>query len=170
MTPSPDTHHPSPASIRPARPEEAGEISELAVRSKGHWGYDAAFLERCRDDLALSAEEIASSTVFVVEGEAGIAGYYRLIPLEDGAVDLDALFVDPGAIGQGVGRRLWEHMIATARQQNFRELMIQSDPHAEGFYRAMGATRIGEQESTVTPGRMLPLLRLDLEVSSASEG
>ena len=37
--------------IRPARPEEAGAISALALRSKGHWGYDPAFLEACREDL-----------------------------------------------------------------------------------------------------------------------
>ena len=26
--------------IRPARPAEAADLSELALRSKGHWGYD----------------------------------------------------------------------------------------------------------------------------------
>jgi hypothetical protein len=43
-----------------------------------------------------------------------------------------------------------------------RELIVQSDPHAEGFYRAMGAMRIGTQASTVIPGLALPLLGLSL--------
>jgi hypothetical protein len=30
--------------IRAARPDEAGFLSDLAVRAKGYWGYDAAFL------------------------------------------------------------------------------------------------------------------------------
>jgi GNAT superfamily N-acetyltransferase len=149
--------------IRPARPDEAETISELAVRSKGHWGYDAAFLEACREDLALSPQDIASSTVYVLEGPDGIAGYYRLMPLSNGTADLDALFVDPTAIGQGVGRRLWEHAVATVSELGFADLLIQSDPYAEGFYRAMGAQRTGESESTVTPGRMLPLLRFALD-------
>jgi len=34
--------------VRPARAGEEGELSELGVRSKGHWDYDAAFLERAR--------------------------------------------------------------------------------------------------------------------------
>ena len=32
-------------SIREARPDEAELLSELAFRSKAHWGYDAEFLE-----------------------------------------------------------------------------------------------------------------------------
>jgi hypothetical protein len=46
-------------------------------------------------------------------------------------------------------------------------MILQSDPHAEGFYLAMGAQRIGQSESTVTPGRMLPLLRLVLDGGEA---
>lgn len=151
-----------PVTVRPARPAEAGLLSDLAVRSKSHWGYDADFLEACRDDLALTPEDVAISTVYVFEGEGGIAGYYRLMPVDANAVDLDALFVDPAAIGQGVGRRLWDHAVATARDMGFGELIIQSDPYAEGFYLAMGAVRGGVLESTVTPGRMLPLLRFAL--------
>ena len=37
--------------IRRARPEEAGALSDLAIRSKGHWGYDVAFLASCRAEL-----------------------------------------------------------------------------------------------------------------------
>ena len=149
----------SPCGIRPARPEEAALLGELALRSKGHWGYDAAFLAACREDLALTATEIAASPVFVYEREDGIAGYYRLLPKENGVAELDALFVEPGAMGSGIGRRLWEHVVETARAIGCRDLLIQSDPYAEGFYLAMGGQRIGESPSTVLPGRMLPLLR-----------
>ena len=30
--------------IRAARPEEAADLSALALASKAHWGYDAAFM------------------------------------------------------------------------------------------------------------------------------
>jgi GNAT superfamily N-acetyltransferase len=150
------------AIIRRARPDEAAEISELALRSKGHWGHDPEFLETCREDLALSPQEIIDTPVYVLEGDDGVAGFYRLLPVAEGRVELDALFVDPAAIGQGVGRGLWEHAVAAATALGYRELIIQSDPHAEGFYQAMGAARAGVRESTVTPGRMLPLLRFPL--------
>jgi GNAT superfamily N-acetyltransferase len=150
------------SAIRRADPSEAGVLIELALRSKGHWGYDSDFLAACRDDLALSAEEIATSAVFVHDDAGDVTGYYRLLPLEGDAVDLDALFVEPIAIGRGVGRRLWRHAVAAAAELGCAELVIQSDPHAEGFYLAMGAQRTGELESTVTPGRMLPLLHFPL--------
>ena len=157
------THEPPVLSkIRRARPDEAETISDLAVRSKGHWGYDPAFLEACRDDLALTPEEVAASPVYVLENEHGIAGFYSLHVHDGGLAELDDLFVAPEAIGTGAGRRLWQHATATAFALGCTEMDIQSDPHAEGFYRAMGAHRVGDLESTVTPGRMLPLLRYAL--------
>jgi GNAT superfamily N-acetyltransferase len=154
--------------IRPAEPGEAGLLSALSFRAKGQWGYSAEFLEACRADLTISPAEIRTSAVFVHEGAAGADGYYRLIALDAEVAELDALFVEPAAIGTGVGRRLWEHAVALAREAGFRDLLIHSDPHAEGFYTAMGAHRIGESESTVAPGRMLPLLRFALSDEAGS--
>jgi predicted N-acetyltransferase YhbS len=81
---------------------------------------------------------------------------------DDGVAELNAPVCRAGAIGRGVGKRLWQHALGTARGLGCREIVLQSDPHAEGFYLAMGAHRAGESESTVTPGRMLPLLRFQL--------
>src|ERR1017187_7149611 len=61
--------------IRKAKPEEAVELTALATRSKAHWGYDAAFMERVRSALTQSPEKLASSLAFVVEDEDGVAGF-----------------------------------------------------------------------------------------------
>jgi GNAT superfamily N-acetyltransferase len=148
--------------IRRARPAEAAVLSALALRSKAHWGYDADFLAACQDDLTLSADDIATSAVYIFDGVDAPSGFYRLV-LQDGSVaELDALFVDPAAMRQGVGRRLWQHAVSTATKLGCSEMVWQSDPQAEGFYLAMGAQRAGDSESTVTPGRMLPLMRFRL--------
>jgi N-acetylglutamate synthase-like GNAT family acetyltransferase len=76
------------------------------------------------------------------------------------------LFVEPAAIGGGRGKRLWQHAVETARQLGFQEIIIGSDPQAEAFYKAMGARRVGEVASIVRAGRMLPLLRFTLPLSS----
>ena len=148
--------------IRRARPAEAGVLSALALRSKAYWGYDAEFLAACRADLTLTADDITTSTVYVCDGVDAPLGFYRLVLPDDGIAELDALFVDPAAMGQGIGRRLWRHAVATARELECSEMIWQSDPQAEGFYLAMGARRAGESESTVMPGRMLPLMRFGL--------
>jgi GNAT superfamily N-acetyltransferase len=148
--------------IRRARPAEAGELSALALRSKAHWGYDPDFLAACQDDLTLSADDIASSPVYVFDGVDAPSGFYRLLHQDDGVAVLDDLFVEPAAMGQGVGRRLWRHAVSTAKKLGCSEMVWQSDPQAEGFYLAMGAQRAGESASTVMPERMLPLMRFQL--------
>ena len=150
------------SAIRRARPAEVSILSALALRSKAHWGYDADFLAACRDDLTLSAKDVATSAVYVCDGLSAPLGFYRLVLQDDGVAELDALFVEPAAMGQGVGKRLWRHAVATAEKLGCSEIVLQSDPQAEGFYLAMGAHRAGESESTVTPGRMLPLMRVRL--------
>ena len=39
---------PGGVEVTDGRAEEAPRLSDLALRSKGHWGYDAAFLDACR--------------------------------------------------------------------------------------------------------------------------
>jgi GNAT superfamily N-acetyltransferase len=150
------------STIRRAYPAEAEVLSALALLSKAHWGYDADFLAACRDDLTLSPDDIANSKVYVCDGAMAPSGYYRLVLKGDGVAELDALFVEPAAMRQGVGRRLWQHAVATAENLGCSEMIWQSDPQAEGFYLAMGAQRSGASESTVMPGRMLPLMRFRL--------
>lgn len=149
-------------SIREARPDEAVLLSELALRSKGHWGYDAAFLEACRADLTLTPQDVATSASFVCESEAGVLGFSRVVLMDERTAELDALFVDPSAIGMGAGKLLWERSVAAARELGAQDLVFQSDPHAEGFYLSRGALRIGEAASALIPGRSLPLMHLDL--------
>jgi GNAT superfamily N-acetyltransferase len=151
----------SPAAIRRARPDESGSLSDLAFRSKAHWGYDDAFMAASRDDLTLAPGDIAGSTVYVAEEGGQPVGFYRLRRRGDDA-ELTDLWIEPAAIGRGYGRQLWRHAVATAGQIGCRQLIWQSEPHAEGFYLAMGAERIGDSPSTVFPGRMLPLMRFVL--------
>ena len=147
--------------VRPARPDEAAAISALAVRAKAHWGYDAAFLEACRDELTWTPEQVAEQDVLVwEEGEDLLGTTARGGAAPDGA--LWAVFVDPEAHGRGIGRALVETVLARAAAAGFRSVTIAADPNAEGFYRAVGGTRIGGVPSDLLPGRVLPLLRFDL--------
>ncbi len=144
--------------VRAARPTEAHLLSELALRSKGHWGYDAEFLRACQAELKLSPAEVRDGRFFVVESGRQLLGFYGL----DGTPpdgELSNLWVDPGSIGSGLGRRMWQHAVAAAQQAGFAALSIDAEPFAEGFYRAMGAERVGVTESGSVPGRVLPRLR-----------
>jgi GNAT superfamily N-acetyltransferase len=152
----------SEALLRRAAPAEAAQLSALALRSKAHWGYDAAFLAACVEPLRLSPARLAASPFVVLELDGLVLGFYGLA-VDAQTAELAYLFVEPRAIGRGFGKLLWRHAVATARQLGFRRLRVASDPFAEPFYRAMGARRVGEVPSEAVYGRMLPLLSYALD-------
>jgi len=65
--------------LRPARADEAPALSELALRSKAHWGYDDAFLEACRAELTVRPEHVAASRVVVATSAARVVGFSILL-------------------------------------------------------------------------------------------
>jgi GNAT superfamily N-acetyltransferase len=145
--------------IRPARPDEAPALSDLALRAKGHWGYDAAFLEACREELRVDPADCDGRSVVVADAAGVLIGFYQLLG-EPPVGELADLFVDPPAIGRGVGGRLLAHAHAGAAARGFRTLTIDADPNAESFYRHAGAVRVGEVASGSIAGRRLPRLEL----------
>jgi hypothetical protein len=151
-----------PTVIRRALPSEAAVLTALAMRSKAHWGYDAAFMERAAGEMMIAAELLgAAAAAFVAQREAAVEvlGFYVLC-LENGVPTLRDLWIEPVAIGTGVGRRLWMHMLGEARRLRFPAVRIVSEPNAQGFYAKMGARTVGEVESPVVKGRMLPVMEV----------
>ncbi len=135
------------------------------MRSKGHWGYDAEFLDACRDDLTIHPSWCDGTRLIVAERAGVVLGYSR-ISGDPPVGELDGLFVDPSAMRQGLGTILLRHAVGTAARLGMVRLSIDSDPYAEPFYRHAGAVRVGEAESTVFPDRVLP--RLELAVDQPS--
>ncbi|MBK3640988.1 GNAT family N-acetyltransferase [Streptomyces sp. MBT33] len=141
-------------SIRPAREEEATLLSDLALRSKAHWGYDPEFLASCREELTLAGPELAARRTAVAERQGGIVGFTTFEGEPPQGV-LGMMFVDPDAIGQGIGRLLFTHVLETAQALGFTRFTIDADPNAEPFYEAMGGVPVGRVPSGSIPGRTL---------------
>lgn len=143
--------------------EELGELSALALRSKGYWGYDAEFLEACRLELTITPDRLAREVMNVATDgpDGGILGYSSVL-LDRPTAELEDLFVEPAAIGTGVGALLLARARADARAAGARSLRIEADPYAAAWYRRRGARDIGTIPSGSIPGRMLPLLEIDL--------
>lgn len=136
-------------------------ISEIAFRSKAHWGYSAAFMEAVRDELTYSPQVCGSGSVVVAERAGRVLGFYRLI--EDvPEARLESLFVDQAAIGTGAGRALLERALGAASAFGAERVMLEADPNAESFYAKFGAVRTGAVPSASIPGRVLPHMRFEL--------
>ncbi|MES2475733.1 MAG: GNAT family N-acetyltransferase [Verrucomicrobiota bacterium] len=140
--------------IRDALEAEAGALSDIRVRSKGHWGYSHEKLEAWRPAMIVTADCIRKSSVRSIIVDGDLVGFYAL-KKEEGL--LDHLWLVPEAIGKGVGRFAFTHAGSVARSLGMETLLIISDADAEGFYLKMGARKIGEFYSP-DQNRMLPKL------------
>jgi GNAT superfamily N-acetyltransferase len=152
-------------SIRFAKLKEASVLSELALRSKGYWGYDTAFLASCRQELSYNEKQLSSPEYCfkVAELNSGVmTGFFALNWLGSDHPELEALFIDPAYIGQGWGKYLLNAAIVVAKTHHAKSIKLQADPFAEDFYRANGAVKVGQTESLSVPGRFLPLLEICL--------
>ncbi|MEO0682726.1 MAG: GNAT family N-acetyltransferase [Pseudomonadota bacterium] len=151
--------------LRAPREDEAEALGALCLRSKGHWGYDAAFMAACRAELAVAPRALRETWRWrAAEIDGALAGVAE-IEVEGEAASLERLFVDPPWIGRaGLGRALMDWAAQAARGAGARWMEIEADPGAEAFYRRMGAAPAGWAPSASIAGRRLPRLRLDLGV------
>lgn len=148
--------------IRRALPDEAGQLTALAMLAKAHWGYSAAQMAAWRSSLCVAPSEIAAQPCFVCEDGEGVRGFYLLHT--DDPWRLEHLWVHPDAMRRGIGRALVLHAMAQAQAGGQDALLVESDPNAEAFYLSCGATRTHLAAAPIAgqPGRQLPHMRLPL--------
>jgi predicted N-acetyltransferase YhbS len=143
--------------LRAPRLEELEALTDLCLRSKAVWGYQADMLERFRSELTLSAEDVRDDAIVVADDLRGIAGLVEVSFDGDVAV-LEKLFVEPERFGEGTGNLMYVWACRVAQSRGARQLVVDADPGAAAFYLRMGAEPAGEAESGSVPGRMLPRL------------
>lgn len=161
----------SKVQVLAANPLQAEALSNLALASKGFWGYSDSFLESCREELTYKSDDLShpQKHFFVAESEGHILGFYALYQLDAEPVELEALFVRPENVGQGIGKILIKHLLALLENLQINKVLIQGDPNAEHFYQSIGAVKVAEKESLSIPGRMLPLFELQVAANRTWE-
>ena len=120
--------------IRPARPDEAVLLSDLAIRSKAAWGYESANGRRLprRVDRSIPPA-LPNGTFMSPRRDDDLLGFYALSIRSDGATgEIELMFVDPGRLRQGIGRALWRHLLDTAT-------VPRRDSHPDRFRPVRGA-------------------------------
>jgi GNAT superfamily N-acetyltransferase len=83
-----------------------------------------------------------------------VAGFAALLP-RNGFCELDGLFVEPDLWGKGVGRALIADALARTRT-----LETVANPRAEGFYKRLGFSVIGEAQTQFGPARRMGISAL----------
>ncbi len=147
--------------VRAPRLDELEALTELCLKSKAHWGYDEAFMNACREELTWHPSDLSVYRSGLIADARGPQAVVQ-VGLSDGKADLEKLFVDPDAMGLGLGRLLFDWAVRVSRSGGADRLMIEADPDAASFYKRMGALEIGSAPSVSIPGRHLPLLEYRL--------
>ena len=142
--------------LRPATTADIPALNALMQASSAYHGAYAPMLQ----GYAVTPEQIARDRFVVGEMGGRILGFYSLVVA--GEPELDLMFVADEAQGSGLGARLFRHMADTARGLGIDAVKIVSNPPAEGFYRRMGAERIGTKRPMGRVTWTQPILYLRL--------
>lgn len=148
--------------IRQAQAGESDLINGVVFRSKAYWDYPPDYMEIFRDQLHISEEQLTTDGVFVYVEEDEIVGVTHLVRYNETTMLLDALFVDPQAIGKGCGKCLFMHAVKFSRDAGCKVMTLDADPNVVPFYERMGAVQVGQRASRI-PGRYLPIMEYKLQ-------
>ena len=126
-------------------------LRDIAYAAKAHWGYDHEQVRAWADSI-----DIDDGRILFVEDDVAWAS---IVPQGDVCV-LEDMWVDPPAMGRGIGTRLFRLAVESALELGALRLEWEAEPNAVGFYEKMGGRHIGERMSSW--GRMLSLMGVDL--------
>jgi N-acetylglutamate synthase-like GNAT family acetyltransferase len=145
--------------IRPAREDDADEISAVILRTLRETNskdYAREIIERIERSFSPNAvlQLIGRRTIFVAGIGSRIVGTASL----DGSV-IRTVFVSPDVQARGIGKLLMAEVERKARERNIARLAVPSSLSAETFYVQLGFRAVRDsyygQERTIIMERSL---------------
>ena len=92
--------------------------------------------------LVLGPEGLAEGRTHVAEEDGSLAGFATWTETA-GIIELEDLFVDPGYRRRGIAAALVSRIVDVLRARGAERLEVTANPHALGFYRAVGFVDCG---------------------------
>ncbi|WP_405675371.1 GNAT family N-acetyltransferase [Streptomyces sp. NBC_01511] len=149
--------------IRRATARDGKRLTRLIQASSAYDGPYAPMIAGYR----VGPDYIETHRVFLATGPDGrLLGFYALLLAPP---ELDLMFVADAAQGLGVGRRLVGHLRQEARAAGVAAVRVVSHPPAEGFYRSVGAERVGTVAAN-PPAVMWDRPEMVIRITPADDG
>jgi GNAT superfamily N-acetyltransferase len=98
------------------------------------------------EHLILGPEGLAAGRTHVAEEHGSLVGFATWIE-SDGTIELEDLFVHPGWMRRGVATALVSRIVDVLRARGVERLEVTANPHALGFYSAVGFIDCGVAET-----------------------
>lgn len=131
--------------LRRATSDDLVELQALYRRSAGHWPDTRELVAEHPEWIEPTPQQIDERLVSLVEEDGRILGFSTVTTDRE----LEALFVDPSAMGGGVGRALVEHAGVP--------LHVTANLNAVPFYEAVGFVGVGSVETLFGEARRMLL-------------
>ena len=96
--------------------------------------------------LILGPEGLAEGRTHVAEQDGSVVGFATWAEAA-GTVELEDLFVAPGYMRHGIASALVSRVAEVLRARGAGRLEVTANPHALGFYRAVGFIECGTAET-----------------------
>ena len=141
--------------VRRAVASEQKSLEALQWRASLNNPGDREALLANPDSIELPIQQINTGGVFVAEVAGSVMGFAAILPRDDGDSELNALFVEPEAWRQGVGRALVEHCCFEARAAGAASIQVVGNPHAQGFYGLCGFKLLGTKQMQFGVGLLM---------------
>ena len=168
----------SAVAIRLATPTDAPALARVDVRS-WQWTYQGQVPDTYLEQMGQTLDELIRARRtqleqvppedrwWIAEDAGHLAGFAITQPSADGdaaplTAEVRALYLDPEAAGQGIGRTLFAHAVADFQHRGFAEAtlwVLESNARARHFYEAAGWAPDGGQKSEERPGFLLHEVR-----------
>jgi ribosomal protein S18 acetylase RimI-like enzyme len=127
--------------LRTAREGERAALEALQLRASLAWGDHVQELTDHPDAVTIDPAHLPHTVV--LEADGVVLGFGTVL-VQQGAAELDGLFVEPACSGRGHGRRLLARLERLAEQAGARRLDVVANARAIPFYERCGFTLTGE--------------------------
>lgn len=142
--------------IEQASPTDASQLTHISHASKRHWQYHDDLIALWKETLTVTPAYIQNNNVYKLCTDDDTIAGFSAVEQRAAFLEITHLWLLPSYIGKGLGKKLL--LVTLEKTASSGTLIrVESDPHAERFYRAQGFTTIGIVES-IPEGRFLPLM------------
>ena len=135
--------------------KDINDLNDISYKAKSHWGYPAEWIDAWRDKLLLRENDFTDQQIFKLIIENEIVGFCAISEDED-KYEVEHLWILPGQMGKGHGRKLLEKCLEISVLQP-KPIKVIADPNAEDFYKKLGFETIDIVES-YPRGRFIPVM------------
>lgn len=148
--------------IEKAHNNDSDILTDITKKSKAYWGYPDDLLDKWSAQLTVTKSYIEKNNVFKILLDNKVIGYYSFFYESNTAIRLDNLFLLPDFIGKGYGKILIDDFLKRIKTEGIVNVILESEPDAETFYRKFGFVTI-ELQKTAVKNRFLPIMELKMD-------